>query len=892
LFLNAEIISVGTELLLGEINNTDASFLARELAALGINVLYQSTVGDNAERLKKTLMLAMARSEFVILTGGLGPTGDDITKEVVCETLGFPLVPHKPTRQRIEAYFEKIHKTPTENNLKQGLLPEDCIVFENQNGTAPGLALEKEEKIIILLPGPPNELEPMFLEQVRPYILNFADGVIYSRTLHIFGLGESAAEEKIADLMQGQNPTVAPYAKRGEMQIRITAKDQNIEQAKARIAPVEQEVENRLQGVIYGKDEDTLESVVVRALQQNGMTVATAESCTAGLLSKRITDVQGASAVFGLGVVSYANDSKEELLGVPGQTIETYGAVSFETSAAMALGIRERAKSNIGIGMTGIAGPDGGTKEKPVGTVFITVTDGITIWAKELHLEGRTRSDIRYIAASHALSMIQKYVSALPGLLPGGLQLQELADQHPNRLEAITPAFGITTKKDEPMQMQIDLPQQQEEKDEEETTTKIGRTQNIIPKKKDSIGEKLRKAALILSILALLVCVGFLVYDLVLTPMQNQGENDSLRTELTQVSGGEGAEAELRPDFPELLAINPETKAWISIKGTKIYYPVVQAKDNDKYLKITFYGKRNKNGTLFFDYRNKITTTDVNKNTIIYGHNMGDGQMFGQLLSYKKIDYYRAHPLIQMDTIHRNGMYKVFAVYITNTVKEQGDVYNYLRTNFADDEDFAHYISEVEMRSMISTTVDVRGDDEILTLSTCTNDIKNGRLVVAARRVRPGESTYVDTGGARTNPKPLMPDEWYRKNNKTKPDFDTDSTVPGQSEGATDTPINAVPSQPPGIGTSNPPISGSDTTSGSNTTTSGSPVASTGPSPTSPGSQTPTPSGTTPTQPPGPTPSQPPVSYPPPESTEPPDETSEPPDEPSDPPDEPGDPED
>ncbi len=407
--MNAEILCVGTELLLGDIINTNAAYIARSLAAIGINVYHQSVVGDNPERLKQSLDIALSRADLVVMTGGLGPTYDDLTKETVADKFGLPMELHQPSLERITAYFQRVNRVMTSNNEKQAWMPKGAKVFPNNYGTAPGLAVQQGEKIVLLLPGPPKEMEPMFSEEVVPYLKNFSNTVLLSHTVHIFGMGESAVEDKLKDYMLSHlNPTVAPYAKQGEVQLRVTASACDEEAANKLIQPVLADIRRILGNVVYGIDVGTLQNAFVQELKRKGKKAATAESCTAGLVSKRITEISGASQVFECGVVSYANRIKAEILGVSQQTLDTYTEISEQTAREMARGIRKLSGADIGLSVTGLAGPDGGTPEKPVGLVYICAScDGFEK-VQELHLSrGRRneREDIRYLAASHLLAL-------------------------------------------------------------------------------------------------------------------------------------------------------------------------------------------------------------------------------------------------------------------------------------------------------------------------------------------------------------------------------------------------------------------------------------------------------------------------------------------------------
>lgn len=405
-----ELISVGTEILLGDILNTDAQFLSIELAKLGISVIHQSTVGDNRERLLAQLKEAADRSDIIILSGGLGPTPDDLTKEVCCEFFGKKMFLHEPTVEKIKTYFSTKGMEMAQNNLKQAMLPKDCVIFPNDNGTAPGMAIEKDGVHILVLPGPPRELKPMFRNCAVPYLMQFSDRIIVSHNIRTFGIGESLMAEKVNDLFDAENPTVAPYAKDGEALLRVTAMARTKEEAENLCEPVINEIKNRLDGFVYGVDYTCIEEAVIEKLKEKHMKVATAESCTGGLIAKRITDVPGASEVFDCGIISYANEIKHRVLGVSEDDLNKYGAVSEPVARQMAQGALKVGGADIAVSVTGIAGPDSDSTNKPVGLVYIGLADRDNVWVRELRTSRKDRSYNRYVSASNALNMIRLYI--------------------------------------------------------------------------------------------------------------------------------------------------------------------------------------------------------------------------------------------------------------------------------------------------------------------------------------------------------------------------------------------------------------------------------------------------------------------------------------------------
>lgn len=405
----AEILSVGTELLMGQIVNTDAQYLARRLSEAGITLQHQTTVGDNPQRLKEAIETALARTDIVITTGGLGPTADDITKELSAQALGLAMERRPEAEQTVRGWFSRNQFSMTENNLRQADFPVGARILENAFGTAPGCLVEHEGKAIINLPGPPRELIPMFETGVLPYLRERSGALIISRYLRIFGMGESKVESLTGDLMRTlENPTLAPYCSLGEVQLRLTVRCQTPEEAAPLLDPLELEVRRRLGDVIYAVTDDpqyTMEQAVAQALHEGSVTVSVAESCTGGMIASRLVNVPGISEAFLEGHVTYANEAKVRVLGVSHRTLETYGAVSEETAREMAEGLRERSGADICVATTGVAGPDGGTEEKPVGLVWIGLATKDGTQTKMLQLGG-DRQRIRTLATLNALHWI------------------------------------------------------------------------------------------------------------------------------------------------------------------------------------------------------------------------------------------------------------------------------------------------------------------------------------------------------------------------------------------------------------------------------------------------------------------------------------------------------
>lgn len=827
--MNVEIICVGTELLLGDILNTNARYLSQQLAEMGFNLFSQSVVGDNAERLEKQLTTSMARSEIVILTGGLGPTADDITKETTARVLNLPLEMHKESMQRIKDYFDRTGRQMSESNKKQALTIVGSIVLKNDNGTAPGYFVKTKKGAVILLPGPPSELKPMFEDSVIPLLKTYGTGIILSHNIKVFGIGESLVAEKLGDMLTNSNPTVATYAKTGEVDIRVTAKADDVRKADEIILPFVENIKNIFGSNIYGIDVDSLQQKVVDLLIKTGKKIATAESCTAGMLSGRITEIPGSSEVFEMGVTAYANYIKEQALGVDPELIERRGAVCDEVAAQMAVGIRTMCNADLGIGITGVAGP-GESEGKPAGLVYIALADGTNVFVRKILARGSNRENTRILATSTALDMVRRYLEGYDDIILNGTKIgeplkvmegyslsnfnykfapviatpKEKTAQAPkviyNDKELMDMFKAVdSTNEDEPVENEkLDIKDESMgfvfeddyyilgersnvaiTKDEKADNTEPEQKRNIlklfIPWKNDPIGEIIRKIIFLVAFVVLICTTTYLI-----SYFAEGVKQTGITTKASQVwkkpDSMQKNNAGIYIGFEELKKANADIKAWIKIDGTNINNPVYQTDDNDFYVDHNMNKQSSRYGALFIDKANVISDDEVSQNTIIYGHHMRDGTMFGPLKKYTDLDFYKEHPIIDFTTLYKQGKYKIFSVFITNTLEEHDEngVFNYRRTKFQSDEDFLNFVNDIKVRSMIDTGVEVLASDEILTLSTCTYEFDDARLVVVARRVRDYEmpEEYNNTATAKVNPKPLYPDIWYNKKGLKKPNFD------------------------------------------------------------------------------------------------------------------------
>lgn len=747
--MRAEIITVGTELLLGDIVDSNSQFLSRELAAQGITVLHQSTVGDNTQRLGLLFRQAFERSDLVIVAGGLGPTQDDLTKETVCEALGLPLVLHQDSWRRIVEYFQNTGRDLTDNNQKQARLPQGCTVFQNDHGTAPGCAIEKEGRRVILLPGPPRELIPMFNDYVAPYLAQLSQGGIYSYTVGVFGMPESTIAERIADLMSGANPTVAPYAKEGEVLLRVTARADSEEQARRMCEPILEDLKNRLGICIYGVDAGSLQKTVVGMLRDKGLKIATAESCTAGLLSGRLTEVPGASDVFECGVAAYSGEIKHHLLGVDQQLLDTCGAVSPEVARAMAIGVRHISGASLGVGITGVAGPQP-SEGKPVGTVYIALADGKRVWIKKI-VAGHSADDrdtVRGMAVSHALDLTRRYLEALPTVMAGGERIED--DMLPPPEIPSAPAAG-------------------EKPDHRRRTAVLLGT---------------------VAILAAVLCwVLFTIFTPSTTPAGSSGIVDTLssmfaseKNSAATIGAPAGAPEGMLSDFYNLYSQNRDVLGWLSIDNTQVAYPVMQRPgDADYYETHASDGTKSDAGALYFDEEAAFfTAQSENRSLVIYGSNPRDGRMLSDLLGYMDAAFVKEHRTIHMNTLYERADWDVFGVMVVDDNPKSSDYFDYTVSRFEGDA-FQTFITNIRKRSLFNIDVEVTTEDQLLLISTDASreaGFDGARLVVAARKVSGnltaatesaagGEVTGKAADGEDTsvvrNTQALLPERWMEE---------------------------------------------------------------------------------------------------------------------------------
>ena len=816
--LKAEIIAVGTELISGDIANTNAQYLSRRLLELGIEVHYHVAIDDNAARLKRALMQAVSRSDIILITGGLGPTPDDLTKETICKALNIELVEHEPSLERIKRYFDRIGREMTPINVKQAMMPAGATVFPNDTGTAPGCAMEADGQCIILLPGPPREMRPMFENYVTDYLNRFLDGVIVTHTVNVFGIGESTIAERIKDLLVLEQPVVATYASDGEVKVKITSTGNKTDECESQCQKMIQVICERLGDAVYGIDQPNLERVVVDGLHRRQKKIAVAESCTAGLLSKRLTDIPGSSDVFECGVTTYSNQMKSTLLGVSPKFIEENGAVSEIVAREMARGVLRTSHADLALSITGIAGPGGGTPEKPVGLVWLALTDGKTMWTRKIMVGhgGNERELIRTLATSHALDMARLYLDEIPSFLEQGKPLASSASVDNPRSEEAIPMLVSDGGWDYDVDDLIPTEDASEEKKKLPWYTRLRRY--LFPVKGDRPAEVVRKVVFLVAIVCFLVAGGFIVRYYMDTIVHNNSK--PVAPAVGNVTSRDpSVPSEIVDRFADLWMQNNDIKGWLTIPNTKTDNPVVQSSldDPEYYLKRLFDGTSNRYGTIFLDAHATMNQDTMSQNLVLYGHNMKDGEMLGEAQKkYRQLSFYKENPVIQFDSAYQEeSMYwKVFAVFITNAYPEQdnGYVFPYTQTDFATQDEFMQWIEQVQARSLYHTPVYIQPGDHILTLSTCTYEITEGRLVIMARLVREGESLDVDVSAAQTNSNIVYPQAWCDKYNVSKvSEAPASSAAPPAPSGPEEssTPSSEEESTSSTGGTSRPPASSS-----------------------------------------------------------------------------------
>ena len=714
--MKAEIISVGNEVLSGTITNTNSTYLAKNLAMMGFEVHRQSVVGDVQDEIMEAAVTASRRSHVTILTGGLGPTKDDLTKESVAAAFGLNLIMDPKVESMIQHFYKQRGLVPTQNNHKQCMVINGGDVLYNANGTAPGIFIQTVSQAIILLPGPPSEMEPMFEKQVRPRLEALTDGRAASASLHVFGIGESALEEEIEDLLYSENPTAALYAKLGEVYIDIVAHGRTQHEAEQLLEDKIVQIHERVGEYIYSEDGSSLAETVVRLLKETKCRIALAESCTGGLMASYLTGVEGASKVFDFGIAAYSDSVKQSSLNVDAAIIKKFTSVSSATAAEMAKGARKKGKADIGIGITGEAGPTPSHIDKPVGLVYVAIADEHTVTVKKFQFgDMRDRATIREWTVKNAFDMVRRY------LLDLGIEGSR--------------TFG----------------------DGDLAEVERGKR----PRKKASL--TVQRIALQAGGILAILCLAFFGYKALQLRMQKNIYRQLLSIYQTQ---GVSALSTFRES-------NPDTAGWLSVGGTSSISNVVvrdRPGDEDYYRDRDFNDKPSTLGCLYLD--KNVDLSDNPDNIIIYGNSSDPQQMFGPLLNYPNVDFLSRNYRIRFESLSSSADYRVIAICYVNNNPEAGEVQDFYKdVRFMDQSEFETFVIQSKMRSVINVEADILPDDRFLTLVTDIQDWQGARLCVIARRLREGEFPEMTSAMFNRNITVVYPQKWYELNN-IEPTYD------------------------------------------------------------------------------------------------------------------------
>lgn len=799
--MNVDIIAVVSGWVKSETIQGNFEILGRLLGMIGMEPANVQVVDNNIDSISDAFLKAADRSSIVITLSDLDD--NDFTMSTVCKKAGIALL-----------------RQENEDEGWPWLLPENSAVFKAEGAFA--CVFEHKGALVMMLPARRREMLALFCGEIMDHLANLSDKKVLKRTVGLYGVKGSVVKEKLKDMMTGGNVCLVVIEKGVDTDVMVFAASPFEETARANLDILTSEIERRFEKNCYGVDVGSLEAKVVELLRRHRLKIATAESCTAGLVSKRLTDVPGASEVFEFGVAAYSGEIKKKVLKINEETLRRHGEVSAETACAMAEHVRVIGKADLGIGITGIAGPGGGTREKPVGLVYVALSDGRHIWVTKLLNKG-SREECRNLSASHALDLVRRYIEALPGVLEGGnrisragsisgargkraaLLVNEAERKEPTKeffpgddLEE-NEAFGaeafaleeretgvaetFAVEENEPAGAEA-LSLEDEEPVGDETFAlgeKEGKKSGFsafkdkvlgilftyaIPRKGDRALEIARKLVFVLALLVFVGAGGMLIKEGLVDPTKNKQLIDKIKDMIENPAPVENPIPGVREEMQLPAKTNPDFYGWLAIPGLNLELPVMRDHPNEPeyYLYRNFEKKYSKYGTPFLDHRLKLDGKD--RNVIIYGHHMKNKQMFGKLVHYRNLKTYVKNPVITFDTIYENTKWKIFAAILTNVKEKEGPVFYYWRTEFRNDSEFMQFVDDLKIRSFINAPVDVRPDDTLLLLSTCAYDVPDARFVVVARKVRPGESEKVDTSKATLNPDPLYPVAWYTKNKK------------------------------------------------------------------------------------------------------------------------------
>ena len=768
--------------------------LENELRAFSIHTSSAAVPLTDSDAFLDAVGDGIDNCDILIIVGGLNDLSRPLAKELLCDALDIALLPHNPSVARLREVFEQTGRRFVEEDIRLTLIPEGARVFPNTVGFVSGFSMESQGQAIIMLPDDPKECTAMFTQSVCAYIRSGTGGEYASRTLRLVGIDYDAAQGLLDEAALAPPVSATLIEEDGELVIRLFSvapgRSQALVQADAAAKAL---FASGLSAYIYGGDNESLAGVVVNKLSLAKKKIATAESCTGGLLSERITEVAGSSAVFEFGVSAYADKIKRDKLGVSQKLIERYTSISEEVAIAMAAGVLTQARADIGIGITGLAGPSSDESQKPVGLVFVALCDSSRVWVKRLMFDPakNNRDAIRTKTVLTALDMVKQYLDSSAVSKAAMVPFSVRSSKSYEKAAAMARAgYDETVQVPKTNQHSPLLPPDiTEEVLPKKKSAGRRFVEYMFPVKGDSGSRVFLKLLALLLLLVFLASAGYIAYYFGSSYL-NQKQVDELNGLYGAGEMPSGYPSDYIPYFSSLYAINPDVKAYMEIEGTQVKYPVVQAADNDYYLRRNFTRESNRHGIPFVDFRVDVKDS---ANIVVYGHNMKDGQMFGELLNYSSLDYYKQHPTMRFDTVYQTGMYKVVAAFITNVNPAHGEVFDY--TSFIDpqtEDEVESFINQVKARSIIDTGVDVSVDDSFITLSTCTYEFDDARFVVIARRVREGESDVVEVLSAKRNAQPLYPDIWYELYGGDKPEL-IDNSSAGAENGETPPPLVAEP---------------------------------------------------------------------------------------------------
>jgi len=780
-----------------------AQYVARGLSSIGLKVREHISVCPDSGQFQQAVATALARSNVLVTIGGMGLDSGFMAKTVLSQGLKLPLVENPEALLGLREFCRKTGNPFLKTDAALAMLPRGAVAFPGAYSKIPGCAISSAKQHIIMMPETQAEIAPMFNKSVTPY-LGGKPSVTITRTLRTYGVRESGVAALLSDLMDASNPAVTLQKDGGELLVRVSAHAETSQQAAALCTPVLQNIVDKLGDSAYGLDVDSIQSAVVQKLRKKELDIAVAESGTSGMLGRMISETPGGHEFLRYAVTPDTLDEKVKQLKIPKKPLKKSGNVSEYAAVAAANAVREMAGSAFGVSVLANTGGDT-RRDCPVGVVYVAVCDANTVFVKKLIIgEGKAGHDVIVDAAlSRALNMTRLMIDYSPDAYPAAIPLDDAL-----RGESVTDDL-------------VDF-----ENVEIDDAPSLKRERKGVSRffihKTDKRGVKVRKFILFLAFLVFLGSGGYVGFHYY-SGYAARKQAEELQNMFLY---GEMGDVEVSPDFPRdyslkfagLWNVNPDVVAFISIPGTGVAYPIVQAADNNYYLRRDFYGGPNQYGIPFMDFR--VDVKKPSDNIVVYGHNMKDGQIFGELIQYNPktsgsdaaLDYYRENPLIDFSTVYKDGQYKIFSVFITNAYEAQGPVFAYQDfIDAASGEDFDRFVNELKKRSMINTTVDVQRGDELLTLSTCTYEFQDARLVIAARAVRRGESHEVGVAGATMNPAPLMPDIWYQLFGGSRPIGETTPEIAAETvsfSGLLESPNPTVPPpQMPDVSDSIVPLS-------------------------------------------------------------------------------------